>query len=234
MSENLSALENAEIGEGTIVEPDVVIGWRYHTNCGKTRIGKNGILRRGTIIYADVVIGDYFQTVHYAVVRAKVRIGDYCSLCNHVTVEGLVRMGNGVRLMSNTYVPSRTWFGDNVFVGPGVVFLNDRYPGRVEEMQTPRGAFVEDDVMIGGGSIVLPGVRIGERSFIAAGTTVTKDIPSRSFVIGSPGRIQPLPAKLDMPNDRRLTLQSRDLWHPQTSDIDALEWPPDWEEKWEG
>ena len=227
-SSDHSRFKNAVIGEDTLVEPDVEIGWRYHKDCGKTRIGRHGIIRKGTIIYGDVEIGDYFQTVHYAVIRAKVKIGDYCCLCNHVTVEGIVRMGDGVRLMSNTYVPSRTWFGDNVFVGPGVVFMNDRYPGRVEVKQTPRGATIEDDVMVGGGCLILPGITIGERSFIAAGTTVTKDVPAGSFVVGTPGRIEPLPDKLDMPNSRRLTLQPTDFWHPDTPDLRIQRWPDDW------
>jgi serine acetyltransferase len=69
---------------------------------------------------------------------------------------------------------------------------------------------------------ILPGITIGERSFIAAGALVTKDIPPRSFVRGVPGRIEPLPSNLDMPNNRRLTLQPTDLWHPLTPDLGAI------------
>ena len=70
--------------------------------------------------------------------------------------------------MSHVYIPSRTWFGDNVFVGPGTTFLNDRYPCRAG-IRRPRreGATIHDDVMIGGGCTILPGVTIGERSFIS-------------------------------------------------------------------
>src|SRR5512136_638708 len=149
---------NAVIGEGTLVEPDVMVGFRYHPDCGPARIGRNGILRKGTIIYGDVTIGDYFQTGHYAVIRAKVEIGDYCTVLNHSTLEGLIRFGRGVRIMSHVYIPSRTRFGDNVFVGPGVTFLNDRLPGRVEVMGVPRGATIEDDVMIGGGCTIMAGI----------------------------------------------------------------------------
>ncbi len=74
-------------------------------------------------------------------------------------------------------VRSRTWFGNNVFVGPGVTFLNDKLPGRLREMPMPQGARIEDNVMIGGGCTILPGITIGERSFIAAGSVVTKDVP---------------------------------------------------------
>ena len=59
-------------------------------------------------------------------------MGDYCAVSNHSTIEGVVRFGDGVRIMSHVYIPSRTWFGSHVFVGPGVNFLNDRLPGRVE------------------------------------------------------------------------------------------------------
>src|SRR5262249_6712589 len=146
----------------------------------------------------------------------------------HSTLEGIIRMGDGVRIMSHVYIPSRTWFGDHVFVGPGVTFLNDPRPGRVDGMPTPRGAFIEDDVMIGGGRTILPGITIGARSFIAAGAVVTKDVPPRSFVIGVPGRIRPLPKDLDRPNHRDLTIQPMDLWHPLTPDLSKTTWPADW------
>jgi len=220
--------ENATIGEGTIVEPNVQIGFVYHPQCGPTYIGGHGILRSGTIIYGDVTIGDYFQAGHYAVIRAKVSIGDYCTLCNHSTLEGIIRMGDGVRIMSHTYVPSRTWFGDHVFVGPGVTILNDRYPGRRATLATPRGPTIEDDVVIGGGCTILPGVRIGERSFVAAGALVHCDVPPHSLVVGVPGRIEPLPDHLDMPNHRQLTIQPVDLWHPLTPDLAAADWPQEW------
>lgn len=227
-STDYSQYENATIGEDTLIEPDVTIGHMYHKDAGSTRIGKHCTLRKGTIIYGDVTIGDYFQTGHYVVIRARVQIGDYCTMLNHSTIEGIVRMGNGVRIMTNVYIPSRTWFGDNVFVGPGVTFLNDRYPGRLEVMPIPRGATIEDDVMIGGGCVILPGITIGERSFIAAGAVVNKDVPPRSLVMGVPGRIEPLPAKFDMINNRQLTIQPLDLWNPRSQNISAVTWPPDW------
>jgi len=223
-----ATFDNATVGDGTLIEPDVCVGFRYHTDCGPARIGAHSILRTGTIIYGDVKIGDYFQSGHYTVIRAKVRLGDYCTVTHHSTLEGLIRFGDGVRIMSHVYIPSRTWFGNHIFVGPGVTFLNDRMPGRVDVMETPRGATIEDDVMIGGGCTIMAGVTIGERSFIAAGAVVTKDIPPRSFVAGVPGRIQPLPAHLDRPNNRALTQQPLDLWHPDTPNLDALDWPPYW------
>ena len=226
-----SRFENAIIGEGAIIDPDVTLGYRYQAGCGPTRIGKNCVLKKGTIIYGDVTIGDNFQSVHYAVIRAMVKIGDHCSLLNHSTIEGIVRIGDGVRIMSQVYIPSRTWFGNHIFVGPGVTFLNGRYPLRREPMETPRGATIEDDVMIGGGCTILPGITIGERSFIAAGAVVTKDIPPRSFVVGVPGRICRLPEHLDTPNSRLFTIHSKELWHPEEEYSGRSVWPDYWPEE---
>jgi len=220
--------DNAVIGDGTLIEPDVEVGWRYHPDCGPARIGRHGILRKGTLIYGDVTAGDYLQTGHYTVIRAKVRMGDYCTVSNHSTLEGIIRMGTGVRIMSHVYIPSRTWFGDRVFVGPGVMFLNARIPGREGTLTTPRGATIEDHVVIGGGCTILPGITIGAGSFIAAGAVVTKDVPPRSLVLGVPGEIRPLPAHLDRPNDEFLVIQPRDLWHPEMPDLHAASWPADW------
>lgn len=216
--------DNAQIGAGTVIEPGVQVGLRYHRDCGPAIIGAHGILRAGAIIYGDVRIGDHFQAGHHCVIRAKVTAGDYFALGNHSVLEGLIDIGEGVRLMSHVYVPSRTRIGNHVFIGPGTTLLNDKLPGRLEEMPTPRGPTIEDEVVIGGGCTILPGVRIGERSFIAAGAVVTKDVPPRSLVIGVPGRIQPLPDKLDRPNNRRLTRQPTDLWHPDTPDLGAIGW----------
>ena len=79
--------------------------------------------------------------------------------------------------------------------------------------------------MIGGGCTILPGITIGERSFIAAGSVVTKDIPPRSLVKGVPGKIEPLPANLDIPNNPELTIQPIDIWHPLTADLSKTDWP---------
>lgn len=225
------AADHAIIGATTIVEPGVTVGFRYQEGCGPARIGQHGILRAGTLIYADVTIGDFFQSGHNTGIRAKVRMGDHCTVTNQSTLEGLIRFGDGVRVMSHVYIPSRTWFGDRVFVGPGTTFLNERIPGRLDHGPTPRGATVEDDVMIGGGCTILPGVTIGARCFIAAGTLITRDVPPASFVKGHPGRIAPLPPELDRPNSPHLWQQPHDLWHPE-ADHSALQWPEDWPERY--
>ena len=231
MIDNVSRFDNAVIGENHRIEEGADVGFRYHEKSGPARIGDSCMIHKGAIIYGDITIGDHFQAGHYAVVRAVVKIGDYCALMNHSAIEGIVRFGTGVRVMSHVYIPSRTWFGDNIIVGPGVAFLNARYPGR-REWET-RGATIEDDVMVGGGSTILPGVQIGKRSFIAAGAVVTKDVPPGSFVKGVPGEISPLPEHLDMANDRDSTLNPHSFWHPDLEYQGEAAWPDYWPDGFE-
>ncbi len=226
-----SDFKNAQIGEGTLIESNVEIGLLYHEQSGPAILGKNCVIRRGTVIYGDTRIGDHFQAGHNSVVRAMVKMGDYCTLMNQSTIEGIVRFGTGVRVMSHVYIPSRTWVGDHVFIGPGCAFTNDRFPARYDVMPTPRGATIEDDVMIGGGVTVMPDITIGRGSFIAGGAVVTKDIPPRSFVIGVPGRISPLPPELDRENNRELTIQSRSFWDPRNEYQGEAVWPDWWPDK---
>jgi acetyltransferase-like isoleucine patch superfamily enzyme len=64
----------------------------------------------------------------------------------------------------------------------------------------PQGCTVEDNVTVGGGVVLCPGVTLGAGSFVAAGAVVTKDVPAGSLAIGVPARIAPLPDTLREPN----------------------------------
>ena len=85
--------------------------------------------------------------------------------------------------------------------------------------------------MIGGGCTILPGVHIGERSFIAAGAVVNRDVPARSFVKGVPGEISALPDDLDMSNNRKLTLNPHSFWDPRLGYQGSALWPDYWPER---
>jgi UDP-3-O-[3-hydroxymyristoyl] glucosamine N-acyltransferase len=112
------------------IDADVILGHRYPGDKLPTRIGDYAIIRSGSIIYADTVIGHRFQCGHQVIIRAEVTIGDRWMVHHRCTLQGRLRIGHGVKIMAHVYLPSRTAVGNMVFIGPGTTFLNARYPMR--------------------------------------------------------------------------------------------------------
>jgi len=183
-------------GSDCLFQSDIVLGLRYRDHCSPFKVGDGARIRTGTIIYADVVAGDDFQTGHNVVIREKTVIGSHIVVGTGTVIDGHVLIGDFVKIESNCYIPTHVTIGSRVFIGPGVVLTNDRYPQKMRDQYKPEGPTIEDWVTLGAGVVVVPGISIGKGSFIAAGTVVTKDIPPMSFVKGVPGRILPLPEKL--------------------------------------
>ena len=77
--------------------------------------------------------------------------------------------------------------GDRVFIGPGARLLNDKY---MDGNITP--VTVEDDVKIGGGAIILPGVLLGKGCLVGAGAVVTANVPPYTIVYGNPAKVRNL------------------------------------------
>ncbi len=158
------------------------------------RIGDDAVIRSGTLIYDDVTIGDRFTTGHDVLVRAGSRIGDDVLLGTGTVIDGNVTIGSSVSLQTGTYVPPETIIGDNVFFGPHAVVTNDPYP--IREASHITGAEIQDNVSLGANATVLPGVVLGEGSFVAAGALVTEDVPPETLAIGSPATHRQLPDDL--------------------------------------
>ena len=156
-----------------------------------TTIGKNSVIRSGTILYCDVITGDFFQTGHNVVIREETRIGDRVSIGTATVIDGHTTIGNDVSLQSRVYLPTNTRIGNHVFIGPNAIFTNDRYPpGRIGGLDGPH---VMDGAAIGANATLLPGVCIGEGALVAAGAIVTRDVPDHMMAIGTPAKIRELP-----------------------------------------
>ena len=182
------------------VQPGAQVGLKYREGCGPAVFGAHARIRSGTIVYGDVRTGDHFQTGHHVLVRADTVIGDHVLIGTNTVIDGRVTIGDFVKIEANCYIPTHCTLGNRVFLGPGVTILNDRYPLRQRDSYTPEGCTIEDNATIGGGVVLLPGVRIGARSFVAAGAVGTGDVPPDQLVIGVPGRLRPLPERLREPN----------------------------------
>ena len=86
------------------------------------------------------------------------------------------------------------YVGDRVLFGPNVVVATANHPLdarlRRQEMQYNRDVYIGENVWIGAGSIILPGVHIGKNTIIGAGSVVTRDIPENSLAVGNPCHVQ--------------------------------------------
>ena len=194
---------NARIGDFCKVDPQVVVGYEYSDNCGYAIIGPNARIRMGAIIYGDVSAGAELSVGHFALVREHTQIGDKVVIGTQTVIEGHVCIGSYVKIESQAFIPTHSTIGSYVFIGPRVVLANDRYPLRRRQEYNPEGPIIEDHVSLGAGCLILPGVRIGFNSMVAAGAVVTHDIPSYSLVKGVPGRYTPLPENLREENRAR-------------------------------
>ena len=200
-----------EIGEHAQVDGDVTLGYRFEGARQPLRIGAYAVIRSGSIIYADTVIGERFSCGHMALIRGGVTIGDRVVVHHKVTLEGNLVIGSGVKIMAHVYVPSRTRIGDLVFIGPNVTILNDKRPQRVLDGGLS-GVTIEDGATVGGGVTLCPGVTIGSKAFVAAGAVVTKDVPPGMLAVGTPARFKPLSEELAGGNLPELMLPQTDLF----------------------
>jgi acetyltransferase-like isoleucine patch superfamily enzyme len=187
-------MTSADPGASVDVQGEVRLGTPGEDE-GAPAIGEDATIRDGTIIYSDVEIGDRFQTGHNAVVREQTVIGDDVVVGTNTVIDGTTTIGSEVSLQTGVYVPPYTDIGDQVFLGPHAVCTNDPYPIRqnVELM----GPTLEDHVSVGANAVLLPGVTVGEGSFVAAGAVVTEDVPPETLAVGAPATHEPLPDSLD-------------------------------------
>jgi len=149
------------------------------------KIGRNCIIRSGTVIYEDASIGNWVETGHNVLIRESSLIGEKTRIGTSTQLDGTVKIGRNVSIQSNVYLPHLTVIEDNAFLAPCVVITNDPYP----PSQRRIGITVEKDAVIGANAIIVARVKIGEGSVVSAGAIVTKDVPPRKVVMGAPARV---------------------------------------------
>ncbi|MES2877607.1 MAG: acyltransferase, partial [Pseudomonadota bacterium] len=120
----------------------------------------------GVVIASGTRIGSMTLIHQGAEIGADTTIGSHCNICN-------CKIGNGVSIQTACHITRGVVIEDDVFIGPGVVTLNDKLTGG--EMNFPR---ICRGAKIGGGSVILPGVTIGENAVVGAGSVVTRDVPA--------------------------------------------------------
>ena len=143
------------------------------------------------VISVDARIGQDTQFGNFVLVRDNSVLGRGCRIGSYVDIEGDVVIGDYVSLQSGCYITRGVVIEDEVFCGPRVITMNDkrivhRRPTLRFERLAPR---INHAARVGGGSVLLPGVTIGENAFVGAGSVVTRDVPDCAIVAGNPARV---------------------------------------------
>jgi acetyltransferase-like isoleucine patch superfamily enzyme len=142
----------------------------------------------------DVRIGAGSSVWHRAQIRTGASLGSDCVVGRDVFVDEGVAIGDRVKIQNAALIYHGVTIADNVFVGPGAILTNDRYPRAVTSTgELARGGDwtvtpvrLESGCSIGAGAVVVAGVVVGAWATVGAGAVVTRDVPGHALVVGSP------------------------------------------------
>ncbi|MBC8042268.1 MAG: N-acetyltransferase [Rhizobacter sp.] len=153
-------------------------------------------LKENFIRLNDVKLGE--GTKIFSFVNAYgCEIGDGTKVGAFVEIQKNAVIGKNCKISSHTFICEGVRIEDDVFIGHGVMFINDRYPRATNadgSPQTESDWSVEPTVIktrasIGSGATILPGITIGEGAIVGAGAVVTKDVPPQTIVAGVPAKV---------------------------------------------
>ncbi|MFW6025200.1 MAG: DapH/DapD/GlmU-related protein [Candidatus Woesearchaeota archaeon] len=208
---NIILGSNVQIGDNVVIHDDTIIGDNVriddNTVLGKrpmksvnsavtkekeldplvigdgVLIGANSVIYRGAKINDDVLVADL------ASIREDVSIGEKTIIGRGASIENECSIGKKCKIETNAYITAYSKLEDYVFIGPCVSTSNDNYVGRTKErFKHFKGVEVRKGARIGLNSTILPGIVINEDALVAAGSTVTKDIPKKEIWMGSPAK----------------------------------------------
>jgi len=149
-------------------------------------------------IVADTArIGTGTRIWAFAQVREGALLGQECNVGSGAYVGAGVVVGDRCKIENYASLFEGSTIEAGVFVGPHVVFTNDRVPRAMNPdgtLQTASdweitGSTVRKGASLGAGSIVLPGCEIGRHAMVGAGAVVTADVPAHALVVGTPARV---------------------------------------------
>jgi len=155
-----------------------------------TVVGDGTIVSTGAIVFAGSTIGARVILGDQSCVRERVTVGDDVVLGRGSLVENDTTIGDFTKIQAEAYITAYSTLENDVFIAPCVVTTNDNFMGRTERRhELMKGPTIRRGARVGGGAILCPGIEIGEEAFVGAGSFVTKDVPARVVVVGSPARV---------------------------------------------
>lgn len=141
-------------------------------------------LGKGVVIGKDVQFGKDVVIWNYVVLGEGTSIGDETQVSSFCDVGRNVTIGKKCDIQAHVTISNGCKIGNNVFIGPNSSVLNDKFP--YSSHITP--PLICDNVIIGGCVVILPRITVGKNSVVAAGSVVTKDVPSGVVVVGTPAK----------------------------------------------
>jgi acetyltransferase-like isoleucine patch superfamily enzyme len=133
-------------------------------------------------------IGEGTTIWQFCVVLRDAKIGKNCNINCQVFIENDVTIGDRVTIKPGVQIWNGITIEDDVFIGPNVTFTNDLMPRSKQYPESFLKTIVKKGVSIGANATILPGITIGEKAMIGAGSVVTKNIPSNTVWAGNPAR----------------------------------------------
>jgi len=183
--------DNVHIKKGSYIGARCILGEYlmdfYSDRINKVHplvIGENALIRSETIVYGETTIGNNFQTGHRVTIRERSMLGNNVRVGTLSDIQEDCSIGNYVSMHSNVFVGEKSVIKDYVWIFPHVILTNDPTP----PSQTIIGVTVEAYAAIAAGSIILPGVNIGEDSLVGAGSVVSKNVEKETLAVGNPAK----------------------------------------------
>lgn len=133
-------------------------------------------------------IGDDTNIWQFCVILPNAKIGKNCNICANVLIENDVVIGDNVTIKCGIEVCDGITIEDDVFIGPNVTFTNDFIPRSKKHPIAFARTVVRKGASIGANVALVPGITIGEYSFIGTGSVVTKSIPAYTVWYGNPAK----------------------------------------------
>jgi acetyltransferase-like isoleucine patch superfamily enzyme len=177
--------DNVEIGADTVIDAYCEIGYPTALADGMPLIiGPESTIRSHSVFYEGSHFGEKLVTGHRVTVREKTIAGKYFQIGTLADIQGDCVIGDHVRFQSNVFVGKKSKLGNFIWIFPHVVLTNDPHP----PSNILLGCEIGDFASIATMSVILPGIKVGERSLVAANSLVNKNVEPFTVVGGSPAK----------------------------------------------
>jgi len=181
----VTVYDDVEIGDNSVIESYCEIGYSNGREKRPLKIGDNAKIRSHSVIYQGSLIGKNLITGHHAIIRENMEIGDGFQAGVGAVVMGESIIGNYVKTGSMVEVGQCSKIGNYVWIFLNSLLINDLYP----PSETIIGPDISDYAIVGTASIIMPGIKVGRNSIVAAGCVLKDHLPDNQIAVGNPHRI---------------------------------------------